>query len=174
MPDTGEVDVDEVLPRPLVQLPRRAEGSDPGVGADDVDVPECFEPLGHGLVQLGLRPDIGLSGHDAPAEFLDQRHRLLEIVFGGEGVFHAVDLFHEVDGDDVGAFLGQPDRMRTTLASGRSGDKGDFPPHPFGHRDTFIHTLLVSVSSRIDSSPRVRPCPDCLTPPYGTAMLTSW
>src|SRR4051812_31814159 len=58
---------------------------------------------------------------------------------------------------DVGAVLQRPDRR---VGEGR--DRG------VAHHATFIQMLLVCVSSSSDASPRLRPWPDCFTPPYGT------
>src|SRR4051794_35934113 len=64
---------------------------------------------------------------------------------------------------DVGAVLQRADRR---IGDGRG--------RGVAHHATFIQTLLVCVSSSSDASPRLRPWPDCFTPPYGTDGYTIW
>jgi hypothetical protein len=70
--------------------------------------------------------DIGLRGEDSVVERLDLLGRLGEIVRGGHGVRHGADLLADVDGDDVGALLGEPDGMAAALPACRAGDECDF------------------------------------------------
>jgi hypothetical protein len=126
VPDAGQVDVDHVLPGAVIQLFQRAEAEDAGVGRDDVQLPE----LGHAVVQRRLQravvPHVGLGGHDPPVQRLDLLDRLGQVRRGRHRVRHAGDLGTQVHRDDVGAFLGEPDRMAAALAPRGAGDEGDF------------------------------------------------
>src|SRR5919197_5662073 len=54
---------------------------------------------------------------------------------------------------------------------GQDGQKaggGSAPPTRTGGSPTFIHTLLMCVSSSIVGRPCMRPWPDIFTPPYAT------
>jgi hypothetical protein len=46
-----------------------------------------------------------------------------------------VDLSTNVDGDDVGAFLGHRKRVRTSLTTRSTSDESDFSLEPTWHRD---------------------------------------
>jgi hypothetical protein len=48
-----------------------------------------------------------------------------------------IDLLAQVDGDDVRALLGQPDRVAAALAAGRTGDERDLTLHSSCH-DWFL------------------------------------
>ena len=50
---------------------------------------------------------------------------LLEIFRGGQRVADGLDVFAEVDGDDVGALFGQPNRVAAALAACGAGDECD-------------------------------------------------
>ena len=75
--------------------------------------------------QGGHVADVGLPGEDAPVQRLDRPHRLGELLRGAHLVAHRLQLGADVDRDDVGALLRQPDRVAPTLAAGGSGDEGD-------------------------------------------------
>ena len=56
------------------------------------------------------------------------RHQLrgvVEIRFSRQRVGDRVDIGADIDGDDVGALLGQGDGMAAALAAGRAGDDRD-------------------------------------------------
>ena len=54
------------------------------------------------------------------------------------GIWHAVDLLTDVDGDDVGALLRQPHRVRAALAARRAGDESDLAFNTSSHVLTSI------------------------------------
>src|ERR1700729_858554 len=103
--------------------------------------------LQHGL-ELVPVPDIGLPGDDAAAEVLDRLRRFLQVLRGGQGVQVGLDLLADVDGDDVGTFLGQPDGMAPALAACRSGDECNFPFEPTCHE--YLQSLSGPKSKRND------------------------
>lgn len=131
-PDTGQVDVEHLLPGLFRQFPRLPEPGDPGVGHDDVDPAELGQAVSDGSVELLLATDVSVAGHDPPAELLDLGDRLVEVLPGAQRVGHRVQVGAQVDRDDVGALLGQADRVRTALAAGRAGNEGDLACNP-GH-----------------------------------------
>ncbi len=104
-------------------LPRRRE--DPRVGEHEVDPPEFGDAVGHDVLEPLEVPDVALLGDDAAAGLLDEVDRLVEILRGRHRVGDAVDLIAQVERDDVGAFLGEPDRVRAALTPRRAGDEGD-------------------------------------------------
>ena len=57
-----------------------ATAADAGVGAHDVDVPELGDALGDDRLELAEVAHVGLTGHDAPIQVLDQLDRLGQIV----------------------------------------------------------------------------------------------
>ena len=69
---------------------------------------------------------VGLTGNDASALLLDEPDGLIEVLGAGVGIVDGVDVAADVQRDDVGAVGGKSGRMCATLASGRSGDEGDF------------------------------------------------
>jgi hypothetical protein len=125
VPDPGQVDVDHVLPLGIGQLLERSEAEDPRVGGHDVQPPE----LGHAVVERRLQgaevPHVGLGGHDPAVQRLDLLDGLGQVRRRRHRVRHATDLIAQVDGDDVGAFLRQPDRVTAALAARGTGDEGD-------------------------------------------------
>ena len=138
VPHAGEVDVDHVLPGRVVEFFQRAEAEDPGVGRHDVQPPELGHAVVDGRLEGAVVTDVGLGGDDAPVQRLDLLHRLGQIVGGGHRIRHRSYLAAQVDGDDVRALLGQPDRVRPALAPSRARDEGDFAlelarhlPRPF-------------------------------------------
>ena len=73
----------------------------------------------------GRVADVGLGGDHPAVECLDLLDGLGEIVGGRGGVFERVDRRAQIDGDDVGAFLGQADCVAAALTPGGTGDQGD-------------------------------------------------
>ena len=99
------------------------------VGYDGVDVAELLDALVERGGQRLAITDIGLAPDHLPAGLLDQVHRLVQVLGCGHRVQHAVELPTDVHPDDVGALLGQPDRVRTPLSPRRSRDEGDATVH---------------------------------------------
>jgi hypothetical protein len=78
-------------------------------------------------------------------EGLDLLDRLGQVLRRGHRVRYRVHLAGQVDGDDVGALLGQPDGVAAALAAGRAGDECDFSLYPSGHLP-FTSAFLPVVS----------------------------
>jgi hypothetical protein len=96
----------------------------------DVELAE----FGQSALQSRLQPrgvaDVGLRNHYSLTGFLDQPRGLVEILPGGHRVADGVDVAADVDRDDVGALLGQPDGVTPALATARSRDECDLARYP--------------------------------------------
>ena len=101
--------------------------ADAGVGHHDVDVAELADALGHDALELPEVAHVGLAGHDAPVELLDELGRVGQIVRRRQGVRHRLDRPAQVDGDDLGPLLGQPDSVRTALTRAAPVMKATLP-----------------------------------------------
>ena len=82
-------------------------------------------------------PDVGLPGDDLPAERRHGRDRVREILLRAHAVADRLVVLEDVDGDDVRALFGQPDRVtalaplelrRATLGMVSLGNVWDSPP----------------------------------------------
>ena len=104
-----------------------AAGKDARVGQHEIQPAEFGDPLGHRLREPFEVPDVALLGHDAPTGLLDEVHGLVEILRCRHRIGDAVDLVAQVERDDVGAFLGEPDGVGTPLTAGRARDEDDLP-----------------------------------------------
>ena len=93
------------------------EGYDYDTLADDL----------HGLIEgLDLREvaHIGDALHRAPAAGLDRRDGLVEVRHGAEWVADGLDrVVADVQRDDVGAFVREPEGVRAPLAASGPGDE---------------------------------------------------
>ena len=85
---------------------------------------------------------VGFPGEDPSVECLDRRDRLGQVGLGGQAVADARDVLADVDRDDVGALLGQPDRVTAALTPRGPGDEGDLACYPSSHGDS---SLAVAV-----------------------------
>jgi hypothetical protein len=126
VPHTGQVGVDHVLPALLGQLLGSADTADAGVGRDDVQPAQLGHPVVECLLQCAVVADVGLAGDDPAVQRLDFLDGLGEVVWCRHREGHRGDLCCQVDGDDVRALLGEPDRVAAALAARRAGDEGDF------------------------------------------------
>ena len=127
---------------------RGAHGHDPGVGHDDVEVAELADTLFEDRLQLVPVANIGLAGDDPAAVVLDRLRRLFQILRRGQRVQVGLDLLADVDGDDVGALLGEADGMAAALSACRSGDERNFPFEPTCHEN--LQSLSGPKSKRND------------------------
>ncbi len=109
--DALEVDVDRVDERGDVEPLRSRGRENPGIGQHEVDPAELGNTVGDDLLQPAEVAHIRLLGDDAPAGFLDEVDGLVEVLAGRHRVRDAVDLSAQIDGDHVGALLGEPDRV---------------------------------------------------------------
>ena len=102
--------------------------------------------VNHGR-QAGGVPDVDLASDDPSVQLLHQLRGDVQILTRRPGVAGRVEVGADVDGDDVGALLGQPDRMRASLTPCRPRDQSDLAVHP-------SHELLlpVGVESRWKST----------------------
>jgi hypothetical protein len=118
-----EVGVDAVGPR----LHRRGalHGGDAGLGDDDVEVAQLGDPVVQRLLERSGVSHVDLGGDRLAARLLDVLGGLLEVFRPGQRVAHGVDVGADVDGDDVGAFLGQPDGVAAALTARCAGDECD-------------------------------------------------
>ena len=104
-----------------------AAGKMPGIGEDEIEPAEFGDAVGHRRLEPFEVPDVTLLGHDAPTGLLDEVDRLVEILASRHRIGDAVDLIAQVERDDVGALLGEPDRVRAALTPGRARDEDDLP-----------------------------------------------
>ena len=130
VPFPRQVDVDRVLPGLLGEVGELTERVDSGIRTHDVEPPELGDAVGQDAGQLGVIANVGLGRDDPAIEPFHQRDGLVQVVPGGHRRRHRGDLTADVHGDDVGAFLGQSDRMAPALAPGGSGDERDLAFHP--------------------------------------------
>jgi hypothetical protein len=88
--------------------------------------------------------------HHAPPHGSDALHGLREVVGSREPVLHRVGLRADVDRDDVGALLREPDRVAATLPARRAGDERDLPveathgPNPTGDYGTVDAICVIT------------------------------
>jgi hypothetical protein len=99
---------------------------DAGVGDHDVKLAELGDAAVDRLHQLRPLAHVGLHRDHPAVQRLDQAGGLLQVVRAGQVVGQTVDVVADVDGDDVRALLGQPDRVAPPLAAAGPGDEGHF------------------------------------------------
>ena len=104
-----------------------AAGKMPALARTKSSRAEFGDAVGDDLLEPFEVADVGLLGDDAPAGLLDEVDRLVEILAGRHRIGDAVDLFAQVERDDVGAFLGEPNRVAAALTARRARDEGDLP-----------------------------------------------
>src|ERR1700742_820733 len=125
-------------------------GQDPRVREHEVDPAQLGHAGGHNGFQSLEIPNVALLGNDAAARLLDEVDGLVEVFAGRHRVGDAVDLTAEIEGDDVGALLGEPNRMRPPLATRGAGDERDFAI------ELACHDGLLSTTSRVSAvGPRI-------------------
>ena len=97
--------------------------------------PSSATPVVDGGLQRRLVADVGHPGDHPAVELLDLDDGLVEVLARRRRVLadDGVDPRAEVDGDDVGALLREPDRVRAALAARRPGDEDDLALHASGH-----------------------------------------
>ncbi len=88
--------------------------------------------------QLAGLAHVGLRGDDAAAGLLDELGGLLEVLGRRHRVADGRDVLAQVDRDDVGALLGQPDRVTAALPARGAGDECDFPLNASHCRCPFV------------------------------------
>lgn len=100
--------VDEIA---RLRLSQR-HGKDAGIGDHDIEVAEIRKARLDGCAQLIAFAHVGLDRQDAAATVLDQLGRLVQILRGRQRIRVRLDVFANVDRDDVGTFLRHPDGVR--------------------------------------------------------------
>ncbi len=128
LPHAAEVDVDHGRPVGLAGLVQGlATVPDAGVGDDDVEAAHLLDAGVHRGLERVVVADVDLGGEDpAVVPPLDQIRGLGQILGRRRcNQVDGVDLLTDVDGDDVGAFLGQAHRMRPPLSARSAGDESD-------------------------------------------------
>src|SRR6201997_2289078 len=135
LPDARQVYVDHFLPVVFGGLVQRVAAiADARVGHDDVQPAQLLHAVVHRGFQRVVIADIDFGREDPAVQALDQVGGLGQVLgrrCRDGGVPH--DRLTDVDGDDVGAFLGQPHRMTAALTACRAGDKSDLALNTSSH-----------------------------------------
>ena len=155
MPQTGEVDVEGVLPLLRRNLPQPAPIEDAGVRDDDVEAPELLQCVGHHpLLSCGIA-DVDLVGEDLAALAFDQAHRFGQVLRRGGRVSVVFgDRRARIDRDDVCARPRQPDAVRTALSACGSRHIGDLACQwcfVIGHADSSFASGVLEAVRRENS-----------------------
>jgi hypothetical protein len=90
-------------------------------------MPECFDAVGDDGLDSVQVTHVAIVSHDATAGLLHQVDGFVEVLGRRHRRGDAVDLFAQIERDDVGAFLCEAHRMRAPLAARRAGDERDLP-----------------------------------------------
>ena len=90
-------------------------------------LPELGDAVLEDRLQLGRVTHVDLRRDNALSGLFDELRGLLEILRRGHRVADRREVLTAVDRDDVGAFLGEPDRMTAALPARGTGDECDFP-----------------------------------------------
>ncbi|KAF0962751.1 hypothetical protein MLGJGCBP_04055 [Rhodococcus sp. T7] len=126
-PHSGEVDVDEIGEGGLAHLVERPDGGqDTGVRHDDVEPAQFGDTCIDRLLQLGEVTHVCLLCDYPATRPLDQAHRLVQLLARPARIGHLRYVVAQVDGDDVGTLLGEPDRMATALTACGPGNEDNF------------------------------------------------
>src|ERR1700760_1338322 len=120
----AQVDVDSVGGR--LRRQSRGERADTGVGDHHVEVTEFGNTPVDGRGKCRAIPDVGDRGDDALAFLLDQTGGFVEVFRSGKRILVGLDVFAQVDRDDVGTLGGEHSRVRTSLAAGGATDDRHF------------------------------------------------
>jgi hypothetical protein len=107
----------------MVRLWETGTGCQSGIGQDKVKATEFGDRVGKDRLKPCEVSDIGLFGHDAASGLLYEVDRFVKVFAPGQRVCHAVDLFADVNGDDVGAFLGETHSVAASLPPRSAGDE---------------------------------------------------
>ena len=91
----------------------------PACGDDDVEPAELGDAGLEGRLQPAAVAHVGLRRDDALPRLLDETGGLLEVLRRRHRVADGGEVLAPVDGDDVGALLGQPDRVAAALPARR-------------------------------------------------------
>ena len=97
-----------------------AAGKIPALAITKSSRPSSATPLATTSLSRSKSRTSRLLGDDAPTGLLDEVDGLVEILPGRHRVGDAVDLFAQIERDDVGAFLGEPNRVGAALTACRA------------------------------------------------------
>ena len=136
-----QVGVDHVYPG--LQLRLALHACDTGRRHDDVEPAELGDAAVERLAQLLGLANVGLCGDDALTGLLDQLGGLVEILRLGHRVADCLDVVADVDRDDVGALLGQPNRVAAALPARSAGDECNFSLNASHYRCPFSAFVRV-------------------------------
>ena len=153
LPHPAEIDVDGFFPDVLahfVQLD--AGGADAGVGHDDVQPAQLLDPAVDGGLQRVVVTDVDLVRDDAAVEAFDLSAVSARSSGVAAGAVESLERPADVDGDDVGALLGQPDRVAAALPARRAGDECNLALDPTGHHTPSLVGLGFLVRTGADKS----------------------
>jgi hypothetical protein len=95
--------------------------------------------------------NVGLRDHHSLIGLLDQARGLVEILRGCHRVSNGADVPAHVDRDDVGALVGQSNRVTAPLAASRARHERDlagYPPLRFSHNFSSWSATEMCVAAR--------------------------
>ena len=121
--DSAQIGVDNCVPHLVAEFPRLPERAHCRVGDADIDLSEHVDRRcncgidGRGIAHV----DDGALA--SATKLADQSPGLVQLVFGPQCVGHGLDVRAHIDSEDVGAFCGQGQCVRTALTTRRSGDE---------------------------------------------------
>ncbi|NCL77315.1 hypothetical protein AIIKEEIJ_04805 [Rhodococcus sp. YH1] len=124
VPYTGEHGVDRVVPC-LALFTGADHRHDAGVRQHDVDLPELCDARVVGPLDILDVADVADGRDDRASGLLDLPLGLSEVVAGRHRIEDRGDLAADVHRDDGGPLFGEPDGVRASLASRRTGDESD-------------------------------------------------
>ncbi len=114
---------------PLIEccsVPRRRR-QHAGVGHRSVQTAQLADAVIDGRAQLFVVADVDDAAHAATAKLRHQSYGLGEVVLGGQGIVDLRQGLADVDQDEIGSFLREPQRMAAAQTAGRAGDEYAFP-----------------------------------------------
>src|SRR6185503_9530274 len=91
----------------------------------DVEPAQFGDALVEDRLQRDDVADVDFRSDATPPGLLDELRGLFEILRCRHGIADRREVLAPVDGDDVGAFLGQSNRVAAALAPACAGDEGD-------------------------------------------------
>jgi hypothetical protein len=133
---SGEVGLHHVRPGLVGDVDERDGRHDARVGQQDVDLAELRNRAVDHCLHLRAITNVGLHGEAALVVFLDQLHRLAQIIRMRHRVWHGFNLRGDVADDDIRAFAGERHRLRAALTPRSARDQRDLAVEP-------SHVLLL-------------------------------
>jgi hypothetical protein len=98
-------------------------GQDVGVDDHEIDTTKLCDTLGHDRRSGTEIADVCLACHDPATGLAHQPHSLFQIPWHRQWVLDGRHILAEIQGDDVGTFLGHHHRVRTPLTPRSSSDE---------------------------------------------------